>query len=504
MSGSGHRPLGWLRRFFVRDRTLRARLTVGMVVVLLAACAVLGVASELFLREFLLARLDGQLVAAGGRYSASLEHDHQPDTGRTGRGESPIPGQAAGTLGIRLIAGRVTDAAVVTDSGASRPVRLGTANVDAVRAVRPGSDPTSVDLAGVGDYRLRAVQGHDGDVQVTGLPLHPLNDTLARLFVVLLVVFGIVVVLGGAATALVVRRMLRPLQRLSVTALRVSELALTGPEAPLPTTGATGESGSEVDQVSIAFDRMLERVSQAMASRDATEDQLRQFVADASHELRTPLATIRAYAEYGASPETGTVPTETADALERITVTADRMGALVADLLLLARLDAGRPMAREAVDVTRLVLEAVADARAAAPGHRWRLDLPERAVTAAGDADRIHQVVANLLTNAHAHTPAGTTVTAAVRQDSLSVEVAIRDDGPGIPRAQLPGLFDRFSRGDTSRSRAHGSTGLGLAIAHSIAVAHGGSLTVVSADSDGTCFRLRLPHYRPVGRTVPS
>jgi two-component system, OmpR family, sensor kinase len=490
---------GWpgrLRRSLVRDRTLRARLTIGMVAVLLAACAVLGVASELFLREFLLARLDGQLLAAGGRYSASLEHDRRPAAGAIGRADDPIPGQAAGTLGIRLIAGRVTDAAVITDTGASRPVHLGAANTDAVRAVRPGSGPTSVDLAGVGDYRIRAVNGRDGDVQVTGLPLHPLNETLARLFVVLLLVFGIVVVLGGAATALVVRRMLRPLERLSATALRVSELALTGPEAPLPTTGAPGQSGSEVDAVSIAFDRMLERVSQAMASRDATEDQLRRFVADASHELRTPLATIRAYAEYGATPETGTVPGETADALGRITVTADRMGALVADLLLLARLDAGRPMAREPVDITRLVLEALADARAAAPDHHWRLDLPEQAATAAGDSDRLHQVVANLLNNAHAHTPPDTTVTAIVRQDSLSIEVAICDDGPGIPRDQLSGIFDRFTRGDTSRSRAHGSTGLGLAIAHSIAVAHGGSLTASSADPDGTCFRLRLPRYR--------
>jgi two-component system OmpR family sensor kinase len=491
---------GWLRRLrrsLVHDRTLRARLTIGMVTVLLAACAVLGVASELFLREFLLARLDDQLVAAGGRYSASLEHDRLPDADPPGRSDGAIPGQAAGTLGIRLIAGSVTDAAVVTDSGASSPIRLDAANINAVRAVRPGGNPTSVDLAGVGDYRLRAVKGRDGDIQVTGLPLHPLNETLARLFVVLLVVFGIVVLVGGAATALVVRRMLRPLQRLSATALRVSELALTGPEMPLPTTGAIGASGREVDQVSIAFDRMLERVSQAMASRDATEAQLRQFVADASHELRTPLATIRAYAEYGAAPGTGTVPTETADALERITVTSVRMGALVADLLLLARLDTGRPMAREPVDITRLVLEAMADTKAAAPDHRWRLDLPEEAVTVAGDIDRLHQLVANLLTNAHAHTPPGTTVTAVVRQHPVSVEVAICDDGPGIPPEQQPGLFDRFTRGDTSRSRAHGSTGLGLAIAHSIAVAHGGSLTVISADSDGTCFRLRLPLLAP-------
>ena len=172
---------------------------------------------------------------------------------------------------------------------------------------------------------------------------------------------------GGAAAAFVVRRGLRPLHDLSETALRVSELALTGPDTTLPTTAATAPSGTEVDQVSQAFDRMLERVSQAMAARDATEEQLRRFVADASHELRTPLATIRAYAEFGQAPETGEMPAETADALARITVTADRMASLVTDLLLLARLDAGRPLAAGAGRPDRLVLDAVAMPRLLPP-----------------------------------------------------------------------------------------------------------------------------------------
>jgi two-component system, OmpR family, sensor kinase len=477
----------------LRNQTLRARLTVGMVIVLLVACAVLGVAGELFLRGFLIARLDDQLVAAGGRYSASLEHDPSGTNGPGRDADDAIPGQAAGTLGVRLIGGRVTEAAVITESGANRAVSLDGANAAKVAAVLPGAGPTSADLAGIGDYRLRAVSGRDGDIQVTGLPLQPIDETLAHLFVVLLVVFVILVIVGGAATAYVVRRTLRPLEQLSETALRVSELALTGPDTPLPAIASGAQSGSEVGQVSAAFDRMLDRVSQAMTSRDATEAQLRQFVADASHELRTPLATIRAYAEFGASPESGSVPGETADALTRITATADRMGDLVADLLLLARLDAGRPLDDRPLDLTRLVLDAVSDARAAGPGHRWRLDLPEQAITVNGDVDRLHQVVANLLTNARTHTPPGTTVTAIVREHQGHVDVLVRDDGPGIALERQSALFDRFTRGDGSRSRAHGSTGLGLAIAHSIAAAHGGSLTVESSPPDDTCFRLRLP-----------
>jgi two-component system OmpR family sensor kinase len=464
-----------------------------MVVVLLGAGAVLGAASELFLRQFLLSRLDDQLLAASQRYSASFEHEAAETRRADADADDSIPGQAVGTLSIRLAAGRVTNAAVITDSGANHEVTLDASTVQVVKALRPGGRPTSVDLVGVGDYRVLATRGKDEAILVTGLPLHPLNETLTKLFVVLLAVFVAVVALGGAAAAFVVRRGLRPLHDLSETALRVSELALTGPDTALPTTAAAAPSGTEVDQVSRAFDRMLDRVSQAMAARDSTEEQLRRFVADASHELRTPLATIRAYAEFGQQPEAGQLPAETADALARITVTADRMASLVTDLLLLARLDAGRPLARGAVDLTRLVLDAVADAKTAAPGHRWRLDLPEHAVVVTGDADRLHQVLANLLTNARTHTPPGTTVTAVVRDGPSAVDVLVRDDGPGIPRELQPNLFDRFSRGDSSRSRTHGSTGLGLAIAYSIAVAHGGTLTVDSTPPHGTCFRLRLP-----------
>ncbi|MCW2856859.1 MAG: sensor histidine kinase [Marmoricola sp.] len=491
-SGRTRVPRWW------RAATLRGRLTVGMVLVLLVACAVLGVTSELFVRGVLLRQLDAQLVAAGSRYSVSLEHPGDPGAAGTGPGpqhdaDDSIPGQSVGTLGVRVVKGKVTEAAVVTDAGTNRSLTLSPAATTVIRSVRPGAAPISGDVTGVGDYRLRAVQGRDGDIQITGLPLHPINETVAELFTLDAVLFALLLAIGGGAAALVVRRNLRPLQQLTRTALDVSEQELTEAETSFPTAMPVGGSGSEVDQLNIAFHRMLDRIQQALNERDLTEARLRRFVADASHELRTPLSTIRAHAEYASTTDQDQLPEATVNALARITAATGRMSTLVADLLLLARLDAGRPLAREPVDLTRLVLDAVADAHAAAQDHVWKLDLPEESVMVDGDGERLHQVLANLLANARTHTPAGTTVTAQVRVVPGFAEVSVTDDGPGIPAGLQPTIFDRFSRGDTSRSRAHGSSGLGLAIARSIVASHGGSLSVSSTRGEGTVFTMQLP-----------
>jgi len=474
-----------------RTRTLLGRLSVGIVTVLLVACAVLGVSTELFVRNSLLHQIDRELSAAGGRYSASLEHDGSPPVSVDG--DESVPGQAVGTLGVRIVDGAVTDAAVVTEAGTNRRLSLTRENAALLDTVHPRASPRSLDLEGVGDYRVTALEGRDGDIQLTGLPLSSMNRTLARLFVVEGGLFLLVFIAGGGAAALVVRRNLRPLQQLTTTALDISEQELTDPDTSLPTAVPLSEAGSEVDQLTIAFHRMLERVQQALTARDATEAQLRQFVADASHELRTPLATIRAHAEFAATGSER-LPEATSTALARITSAADRMSTLVADLLLLARLDAGRPLASEPVDLTRVVLDSVADARRAAPDHRWQLDLPEAVVTVTGDEDRLHQVLANLLANASTHTPHGTTVVTCLAVGEMTTDLIVRDDGPGIPAELRPRLFDRFARGDTSRSRAQGSSGLGLAIAHGIIVAHGGSLTATSALGAGAAFRIRLPN----------
>jgi two-component system OmpR family sensor kinase len=248
---------------------------------------------------------------------------------------------------------------------------------------------------------------------------------------------------------------------------------------------------------------MLGHVTAALRARQASETQVRQFVADASHELRTPLAAIRGYTDL-AQRDPERLPGEVAYALRRVESESGRLTGLVTDLLLLARLDAGRPDGpapvgeREPVDLVPLLVDAVGDAYAAGPDRRWRLDLPDEPVTVDGDSTRLVQVVANLLANVRTHTPAGTTVLVRLSVetgvDGGPVQAVLRvvDDGPGIPPELLPRVFERFVRGDASRSRAAGSTGLGLAIAAAIVEAHAGTVEVAS-EPGRTEFTVRLP-----------
>jgi two-component system OmpR family sensor kinase len=236
---------------------------------------------------------------------------------------------------------------------------------------------------------------------------------------------------------------------------------------------------------------MLDHVGSALESRQDSETQLRQFVADASHELRTPLAAIRGYAELTRRPDA-----DTGYALTRISAQAERMTTLVEDLLLLARLDAGRPLERAEVDLTHLVLDAVGDAHAAGPEHRWRLDLPDEPVTVTVDASRLAQVLANLLANARMHTPPGTVVRVGLTGSATGVQVSVVDDGPGIAAELQPRIFERFARGSSSRSRQNGSTGLGLAIVSAVVQAHRGTVTVTSRPGR-TGFTVTLPADPP-------
>jgi two-component system OmpR family sensor kinase len=350
------------------------------------------------------------------------------------------------------------------------------------------------DLGGdLGDYRLRAVTQPDGDVSIAGLPLSGVHATVTRLTVVIAAVAAGGLLLAGIAGALIVRLTLRPLRRVAATATRVSELPLHRGAVELSerVPDADTDPRTEVGQVGAALNRMLGHVSGALSARQESETRVRQFVADASHELRTPLASIRGYAELsrrGREP----VPADVAYALGRVESESTRMTGLVEDLLLLARLDNGRAVAHEPVDLTRLVVDAVSDARAAGPDHAWALELPAEPVELVGDADRLHQVVVNLLGNARTHTPPGTTVTVGLSTADGSVLLRVSDDGPGIPPELLPRVFERFARGDGSRSRAAGSTGLGLAIVSAVAEAHGGTVGVRSSPA-GTTFTVRLP-----------
>ena len=225
---------------------------------------------------------------------------------------------------------------------------------------------------------------------------------------------------------------------------------------------------------------MLDHVDGALNARQKSEQRVRQFVADASHELRTPLASIRGYAEL-TRREREPVPPTVAHAIGRVESEATRMSTLVEDLLLLARLDAGRPLDREPVDLTEMVVNAVSDAHAASPDHVWQLDLPDEPVEVPGDPARLHQIVANLLANARTHTAPGTVVRTSLASGGRPVRITVHDNGPGVPQELQPNVFQRFARGDTSRNRAAGSTGLGLSIVAAVAQAHGGTVELSSA-----------------------
>ncbi|POM26413.1 putative sensor histidine kinase TcrY [Actinomadura rubteroloni] len=462
-------------------RSLWVRLTAGLVLLLALSCVAVGAATAVEMRRFLVGRLDQQLADQRGRFPASLEHEWPPDADN--RPDSR--GQSEGTFCARVVDGAVTGEWIVRGR-ATVGTPLSAADRRVLRSLRPNR-PRTADLSGLDDYRLLAVRGDDNDLLITGLPMEPVNSAVTRLLGIEGVVFGLAVLAAGGAAAAWVRVALRPLRRVTALAGSVAELPLSGGEVDLAQRVPATGSGTEVARLSSAFNRMLGHIETSLVRRQQSQERLRAFAADASHELRTPVAAIRGHAELALRADAD-VP----HALRRIQAEATRMGDLVEDLLLLARLDAGRPLAAEPVDLTRLVLDATSDARAAAPGHAWTLELPGEPVEITGDEHRLHQAVANLLANARVHTPPGTTVTVRLvpADDHVTVEVA--DDGPGIPDALHDEIFDRFVRADPSRSRRAGGAGLGLSIVHGVAAAHGGAVAFTS-EPGATVFRVTLP-----------
>ena len=467
-----------------------------MLGLLALVCAVVGVVTTVALRDFLVDQLDSQLVAASGRAVGDGpprgEHGEPRDTG-SGPDFLLAPGQAAGTVGARVVSGQVVMAGVLDPSEAGSVRALSPDQSSALAATRVDGRPHSADLGDLGDYRLVARATHDGEVVVIGLPLANVQETVWQLVAIAAAVAGGGLLLAGAAGTLIVRRSLRPLRRVSGTAARVAQLPLDRGEVALSerVPDADTDPRTEVGQVGGALNRMLGHVAAALAARQASETRVRQFVADASHELRTPLAAIRGYAEVTRRIR-DSEQSEIAHALRRIEAESVRMSGLVDDLLLLARLDAGRPLARDTVDLSALVVDAVGDAHVAAPDRRWLLDLPQDSVSVPGDAARLHQVLANVLANAHTHTPPGTTVTTAVAAVDGSAVLSVTDDGPGIASQLQHEVFERFVRGDSSRSRAAGSTGLGLAIVAAVVEAHHGQVEVTSRPGR-TVLTVRLP-----------
>jgi two-component system OmpR family sensor kinase len=484
-----------------RRRTLSARLITEQLALLALVCVVIGVVTVFAVRALLVDRLDGQLTEASGlalrfdRGRGDPSGGGQQPPEQQGQRPPPIgaPGLGPGTISARVR----TDGEVLAsrlDLGTADPQDLTGPVLDSLRAVPVDGRAHTFDLGDLGDYRLMAVTASRGGTLITGLPLDATNSTLVTTALILGGVSLAGLVITGVAGVLIIRRTLRPLNRVAATASRVAELPLDRGEIALSVRvpEADTDPRTEVGKVGAALNQMLGHIGSALAARHASETRVRQFVADASHELRTPLAAIRGYAEL-AERRRDDVPPEVAHAVGRVESEARRMTSLVEDLLLLARLDAGRPVDREPVEISQLVVDAVSDAQAAGREHVWQLDLPAEPLVARGDKLRLHQVLANLLANARTHTPPGTTViTKLSTPDSYWVEIEVADNGPGIPHHLQAEVFERFARGDTSRSRAAGSTGLGLAIVAAVVHAHHGTIELRSRPGE-TRFTVRLP-----------
>lgn len=481
--------------------SLRARLLAVQVALLALVCVGIGAGTMLAMNRFLIQQLDEQVRDASVRSVTLFNFGPPPPMPGIPRlsGPGPMfldaPGQSTGTVGAIVVGGTVTEAAVITTTGARQ--RLTDVAYRQLTSVGEGGCTTAV-LDGLGKYRLFRAVSTDGTVIVTGLPAAGVDDTLLSVFAIFCVVGALALTGAVVAGAVIIRRQLAPLSDVASAALAVADMPLERGEVNLPSSIVSvlpAHVHTEIGKLGTALNRMLERIADALSARQASETRVRQFVADASHELRTPLAAISGYTEL-AQRNSDRVPADVAHAMGRVASEAGRMTELVGDLLLLARLDSGRPLEQAPVDLSRLVVDAVSDAHIAAPEHQWTIDLPDEPVILAGDQARLHQVLANLLSNCRMHTPPGTTITVGLLVGNDHIRLSVSDDGPGIPAGQQSEIFERFARGDTSRSRRGGSTGLGLAIAAAVVKAHHGVISVRSA-AGNTEFTVALPAATP-------
>ncbi|GGO71692.1 sensor histidine kinase [Nocardioides deserti] len=490
----------------LRPRSLTARLVATTLALVAVVAVLMAVTTTLAVRAYLHDQLDDDVRAALERASRPAPDGtppwfDEPPTGGPerpgdadgldGRGPQDVRGQGVGTLTAFLFEDwdpGIGDVLVQSQDGATTRQQLSEEALDVLGDVPTDEEPHDVDLPDLGPYRVVVTDdGTGGADVVAGLPTDDVDDVVTTLVaweVVLVLLGGLV---ASAAGLVVVRRQLRPLRDVAATAHAVSALPLSSGRIDLNerVPDRLTDERTEVGQVGAALNTLLSHVEDSLSARHRSEQQVRQFVADASHELRTPLATIAGYTEL-ARRRPGDKEA-TATALAKVEEEAGRMTSLVEDLLLLARLDAGRPLAEDTVDLTRLLLETVSDARVLAPEHHWRLDLPADSVEVTGDEPRLRQVVTNLLTNARKYTPAGTTVTVTATPSGF----AVHDDGPGFPPSLLDHAFERFVRGDTSRHR-EGGAGLGLALVAAIVDAHGGDVDLDSRPGD-TTITVRLP-----------
>ncbi|WP_239665961.1 sensor histidine kinase [Rothia mucilaginosa] len=373
---------------------------------------------------------------------------------------------------------------------ANDQVTLGTLALNSTK-----SEEREVKLeAGTYLIRITPKASSDSDAQVVGIPLHNVQQTLT-IFVIVVSIGSIAVMVGaGVAGSYIIRRTMKPLERVSAVATDVAHLDLEEHtiSSAVRVEPRDSDPRTEVGAVGYALNQLLDNVNSALEVRERTEHQIRAFIADASHELRTPLAAIKGYSDMLRWTEP--LSDSGQSSLARIDSQTERMSRLVEDLLTLARLDEGREPKLETVDLTELLVECTSDMQAAARTHVWHLDVPHEPVEVVADRSQMQRVILNLLSNARKHTDEGTRVIAGLSVDHIRREavISVVDNGPGIAPDFLPKIFDRFTRADKARSGSAGTTGLGLAIVQAIVQAHGGSIQVQSQPGH-TVFTVRLP-----------
>jgi two-component system OmpR family sensor kinase len=461
--------------------TLRLRLVVALLVLLTAGLALFGAATYTFYRRDLYQHLDGQIVAAVPLVDRALDAElgiRSPGGGGPDDGGVNVP---LGTYGdMRDPTGRVLGPGVVfgypQDSQPSLPKLPDPLPYPSPHLFTVGA------VKGSAQFRVIVAQTEQGGMVVVAEPTNTVTSELHRLTFIELTTAAVLLIVLSAGSWLILRRGLRPLEKMAATAGTITAGDLS--QRVTPSGGP-----SEVGQMGLALNTMLDNIEEAFKERDATEQRLRQFLADASHELRTPLTSIQGFAELfrvGGDEAKVDLPT----ILRRIEEESARMRVLVEDLLLLARLDQTVPVEKAPVDLAILTSDACSDAVAMAPDRPVTLDAPEPVVVA-GVESHLRQAIGNLVSNAVRHTPAGSPIEVAARIVDGEAVVTVRDHGSGLAEDELHHVFDRFWQAD--KARVGTGAGLGLAIVASIAHEHHGQASATNAEGDGALFTIRLP-----------
>ncbi|MFG2786485.1 sensor histidine kinase [Streptomyces sp. NPDC048419] len=480
-----------MRRGYRRLR-LGTRLALGLGALALVVFAVVGTALTTYMRDYLSNQLDTQLGLAQVAQSKSIAQSGTLQGKKYYRWYYAVYDVKGGTAVLR----KPEEAGDLPEDIAPLTSLAKAQSAEDTEVLR------TAQLTGEGEYRLRACEVEPGVVLVSGAPTDAIGDTVRRLIGVQVVAFGLALLALVVFGRRMLRRGLNPLSDMAHTAHGIASHDLTESAARLPLRADERGGGPEVEELRTAFNTMLEHIDDSLAVRAEAEQRLRRFVADASHELRTPLMSVRGYADlfqYAAA----NAPEERDKHLARLRAEAARMGVLLDDLLLLARLDAAEPatpLRLQEADLVELAEEAAAAFRASRPEHPLTLTSRPAALKLFMDPHRVRQVLDNLLTNAAVHTPAGTRVSVEVAREGDTAVVRVADEGPGIPAADRDRVFDRFYRVDKARSRDRGGSGLGLPVAGALAGAHGGTIGLSSAPGS-TVFTLSLPLRGAAGLT---